>query len=173
MDLIQNDDMTADITVENFNEKTDYELERNKPMPSWNHSEIEFALTAALMPYRKEFSIKPELSLELTTGKATPDVCLYPKRKANAAKDVIRMTETPLLTIEILSPKQAYDDIWEKIRDIYFPAGVLSCWLLIPTSRLLQIFTPDGKILTSTTGTVKDPALGIEVNIEDLFQDFI
>ena len=166
-------EITTEMTDENVHEKTDYELERNKPTPSWNHSEIDFALTAALLPYRKEYSIKPELSLELTTGKATPDLCLYSKRQANAAKDIIRMTEAPLLTVEILSPKQAYDDIWEKIRDIYFPAGVLSCWLLIPTSRLLQIFTPDGKILTVTSGNVRDPALGIEINLEELFADFI
>lgn len=166
-------EMTAEMDVENFNEETDYEIERNKPIPSWNHSEIAFSLNAVLMPYRKEYSIKPELSLELATGKATPDLCLYSKRPSNAAKDIIRMTEPPLLTVEILSPKQAYDDIWEKIRDIYFPAGVLSCWLLVPTSRLLQIFTPDGKILTRTSGSVKDPALGIEISLEELFENFI
>jgi Uma2 family endonuclease len=173
MELMNTAEMTAEIAVENFNNKTDYEYERDKPMLSWNHSETAFSLNAVLMPYRKEYSIKPELSLELTTGKATPDLCLYQKRKSNSAKDIIRMTEPPLLTVEILSPKQAYDDIWEKIRDIYFPAGVLSCWLLIPTSRLLQIFTPDGKILTITSGLVKDPALGIEISLEELFEDFI
>jgi Uma2 family endonuclease len=145
-----------------------------KALPSsWNTSEIRFGLVCTFEKYRNAYSIKPKLSLELTTGKATPDLCLYPKRKSNAAKDIIQMTEPPLLTVEILSPKQAYEGIWEKIRDIYFPAGVLSCWLLIPTSRLLQIFTPDGKILTRAKGMVKDPALGIEISLEELFEDFI
>lgn len=149
--------------------ETEYELERGKPMPSLNHSILQSRLTVVLGRYT-EYDIPTELSLELTSGKATPDLCIYPTRVHDFFNDHIRYNEPPLLTIEILSPKQSIDDLKDKIFDIYFPAGVKSCWIVVPTLKMIAVFLPTKEVRNYIGGIVKDPVLGIEVDIKEIFR---
>ena len=55
-------------------------------------------------------------------------MCIYLKRQRNLQNDILRMSEMPLLAIEVLSPKQGIYDILEKFK-LYFSLGVQSCWL--------------------------------------------
>lgn len=149
--------------------ETEYELERGKPMPSFNHSILQSRLTIALGRY-PQYDIPTELSLELTSGKAAPDLCIYPETKHDFFHDHIRYKEPPLLTIEILSPKQSLDDLKDKIFNIYFPAGVKSCWIVVPTLKMIAVFTPDGEVQNYIGGIITDPALGVEVDMKEIFR---
>ncbi|PSR01993.1 MAG: hypothetical protein BRD47_04455, partial [Bacteroidetes bacterium QS_8_68_28] len=62
---------------------SDYEKERGKPLPSFNHGTIQALVIGELLKHRDEFSIVSELSLELPRGEAgengeplrvTPDI---------------------------------------------------------------------------------------------------
>lgn len=149
---------------------SDYELERGKPMPSKNHSQLELRISALLLQYADQYTIMPELSLELTTGKATPDICIYPKLTFDWLNDEVRMTEPPITTIEIISPRQIIDDVTQKIIHVYFTAGVKSSWVVIPMFQTIHILTPDKQVSTFTSGTLHDPATGIELPVGEIFK---
>lgn len=152
-------------------ETSAYELERGKPMPSLNHSRIERRLNVLLTPHEDKFDILPELTLKLSTGETVPDLSIYPKRTFDFENDQVKVTEPPILTIEILSPKQALDDVVKKIRDMYLPAGILSSWVVIPSLKTIHILTPDKQVRTfQSTGTITDPATGIQIEMEEIFK---
>jgi Uma2 family endonuclease len=48
------------------------------------------------------------------------------------------MKKPPITVIEILSPKQAVQDLVDKF-DEYFKVGVKSCWLVIPTLEIVGV----------------------------------
>ena len=147
-----------------------YQTERGKPMPSNNHSYLQLEIGFQLkVKYNSEFDIYSELSLDLTSGKAVPDVCIYPKRVQNWQRDIIRRTDAPLLVIEILSPKQAFDDLVDKIQDIYFPSGVLSAWIIVPSAESLVLFQPNAKPKSFDKTIVKDTASGFELDLNLVF----
>ena len=86
---------------------SDYELERGKPMPSKHHAKLQARLSQALLnAYEQEHDVYSELALELDTGKATPDVAIYPKTSDNWLIDEIRVANPPLSVMEILPPTQ-------------------------------------------------------------------
>ncbi len=136
---------------------------------SLNHSLVSYNLTKSLSKYDKEYRILPELELELQSGRAKPDICIYNKMKVNWLNDVIRLTTPPLVAIEILSPRQALSDLTDKTIAIYFPAGVQSVWIVIPTLQFVQILTNTNETATFSEGTIKDPIFGFEVEFSDLF----
>jgi Uma2 family endonuclease len=137
--------------IEKNQNEIEYELERGKPMPSLNHSVIQTNIAGFLkVNYKKQYRIVTELSLELQTGNANPDVAIYPP-------------------IEILSPKQSLDDLKDKIFDIYFPSGVKSAWIVMPSLKAVIIFKTDGSNLIISNGRVKDDILNIEIAMEDIF----
>lgn len=149
-------------------ERTDYEKERGKPLPSLNHGQIQFLISGALHSYREKYTIASELTLELGNRQMTPDVCVYPKIEVNYQRDVTRMTEPPLLAVEIVSPTQSTQDVVDKINDM-LDAGVESCWLVQPAMETVTIYTADAKPHTVSDGTVDDPATDIVVEISAIF----
>ena len=89
----------------------------------------------------------------------------------NWRKDVLRRPDAPIIAIEILSPRQALDDITTKIDTIYFPADVKVAWIIFPTLQTVHVLTPDGKTKAYTEGVIRDPTTGIEISIDDIFVD--
>jgi Uma2 family endonuclease len=163
---------TAEWTELRNAEEIQYELERNKPMPSLNHARIQASLVRHLgNTYHKEFDILSELTIDFPVKPAVPDVCIYPITPPDWRRDTIKKKDFPLLVIEILSPKQAFDDIMDKIRDIYFPAGVPSAWVVLPSAQSVMIFTPnaDDKPKTYTAGILRDEVSGFEVDLDKIF----
>ncbi len=148
---------------------SDYELERGKPSPSFNHSVLQSRLGASLVQnYGKQFTVASELDLLLVDKPFVPDLCIYPKRKSDWQNDEIRVSEPPLTIIEISSPKQNFEDFEHKLK-AYFSAGVKSFWLLIPFTETLTIFYPNEKPVSFTTGEALDKTTGIKVSVDDLF----
>ena len=148
-----------------------YELERNKPMPSLNHAKIQMRLVAHLFnAYANEYDVLPELTIAFPVKPAVPDIAIYPKVADDWKNDIIKRTELPLLAIEILSPRQVFDDIMDKINDIYFPAGLKSAWVILPSAQSVMIFTPDAaKPQLFNSGIMRDTASGFEVDLDKIF----
>ena len=106
-----------------------YELERGKPMPSQNHSIVQLNLGFELKTrYRDQFRFMSEINIEVSGRVLVPDIGIFEKTPIDMAHDVQVLTRLPLTTIEILSPKQALDDLIDQV-DAYLAAGVKSCWL--------------------------------------------
>lgn len=149
--------------------KSNYELERGKPMPSKNHSLVQILLGTELVNrYREKYTILSELSLKLDEFTSTPDLCLYPRLPINWIHDEVKMTDPPLLIIEILSSKQSVDELVQKIEK-YFEHGVKSCWLVQPVLGAITVFTPDMKPHIFSSGEVVDPTCNIRVSLENIF----
>lgn len=146
---------------------SDYELERGKPMPSWNHSRIQALIIGEFLK-DKRFDVLSELTIRLDKD-YTPDISIYPRRPTNWQHDIVKSTEVPLLVVEIFSPQQAPMQVMSKL-DAYFEAGVKSCWLITPHLRLISIITADRVRRNFDKGTVTDPAIGITAEVEAVFE---
>jgi Uma2 family endonuclease len=137
---------------------------------SINHSKIIHRLSVELDKYDAEYEILPELELELSAGKCKPDICIYPNLNDDWENDIIFYDKPPLIAIEIQSPKQATTDLTDKMNKIYFPSGVKSVWIVVPSLQLINIRTSDGRKFTFFEGIVKDPTAPIEVNFSKIFR---
>lgn len=136
--------------------------------PSFNHSCIQVALSAALFNL-KQYTVLSELSIEIEGKEYVPDVCLYSKRKIDFFEDVLRMTEMPLLAVEILSPSQVIQELTSKIK-VYLNAGVQSCWLVIPSTCTVTVYNDLEKVNSYGQGQIVDEKLNIRLELKDIFQ---
>jgi len=148
---------------------SDYELERGKPMPSWNHGLVQIYLGAALLRYDEKYSILSELTLELAGTQYTPDISVYSKLPTDWQHDEVRKTDPPLMVVEILSPKQSLDELVRKA-DAYFEAGVRSCWIVQPSLEAIAVLEPGEKPRLYSSGEVRDPATDVSVRVEEIFK---
>lgn len=136
-------------------------------MPSTNHSIVQVNLGAEFMKSRK-WRVMSELSLDLDGRPLTPDLCVYHQQPADFSRDVVRRTDPPLLTVEIFSPTQGYEDVMEKVTH-YLQTWVKSCWVVLPPTRSVTIYTPDGSQKTYDEGIVTDPSIGISADLNVVF----
>ncbi len=148
----------------------DYETERGKPMPSFNHSAIQVnAVMALASRYRTKYRFTSETSLELEGWGSTPDVLIFPPTPLNLKADKIRVKESPLGIIEILSPTQSLNDLVDKA-DLYFENGVNSCWIIIPSMGGVAVYSAPGKYTFFNENDIaRDQVLGLEVPVSELF----
>lgn len=146
----------------------DYERERGKPSPSLLHSVTQTNLLRQLVEYRPDFQPLSELTLRLGDRELTTDLSVYRDLDVDFTQDEIRMTEPPVLAIEISSPTQGIQDLVDKARFL-MEHGVESCWIVQPPLRTITVFTPDMESTTYSSGTVTDPATDVELDVEDIF----
>jgi len=137
---------------------------------SLNHSRLAYRLGNLLSKYEEKYDILPELDFELFADKAKPDIAICNKMPVDWRHDIIRLAEPPITIIEILSPKQAYNDLTDKIYDTYFRSGVKSVWLILPSVEAIQLFVPDQPVSYFNETVFQDPVNGIELNIKELFK---
>lgn len=137
---------------------------------SLNHSRLTYRLSVLLSVYDGQFDVMPELDLELSGGRAKPDISIFQNLVFNWEEDIIRYTEPPITAIEILSPTQAYDALTGKIRKIYFPSGVQSAWIVMPSVRAVQLFLPDNSVEYFTDTIFTDPVTNIELDLKMVFK---
>lgn len=151
---------------------SDYELERGKPMPSLNHALVQTRLSFLITrDYGKDFSTASELELAFLSKNAVPDLCIYPKMHINfEEEDTLKMKEPPLTAIEILSPKQALEDVLTKVRKLYFANGVKSVWVVLPSLKTVVVMTPDAPPKYFAEGELFDPANNIRLTVSEMFQ---
>lgn len=151
--------------------ETDYETERGKPTPSLNHGSIQANLLAELLyAYRKQYRIVSEISLDLAGWSSTPDIGIFPKMKIDFQRDKTQMTEPPLGVIEIVSPSQSVQQLYEKAEK-YFQHGVKSAWLIIPTFKMVAVYASPDAYQMFSEGQVEDRVLGISVAVDKIFDE--
>lgn len=163
-----------DLLGENWAERemTAYELERGKPMPSFNHSYVQNNLVYEInLNYRKIYTIMPELTLEMPEKpNCVLDIAIFEKMKANFLHYKITFSQMPLTIIEIVSPTQSTDEILLKF-ERYFFAGVKSCWMVQPSLKSINLYSQIGKYeYFNENSILNDTATGIELNLSEIFQ---
>jgi len=137
--------------------------------PSYYHSYICTNVASALKS-EGTYSIFTELTLMIDGKDYIPDVSVYPKRTVQWRKrDIVKMSDMPLTAIEIVSPSQALDDALSKF-EIYFRAGIKSCWLISPVMTAINVYTEMEQAQTFHTGEVIDPVLNIRIPITAIFE---
>ncbi len=148
---------------------SEYEIEREKPIPSKHHAFIQGNLIFYLrLKYGELFRVLPEISLELPIRDRVPDLAIYPSMEYG--DEEIKMTAIPLCLIEILSPTQNHIDLLLKRRE-YFDAGVKSYWLVFPDPKSVYVYSnPEEFEVFSYREVLKDPTLGIELPLADIFK---
>ena len=156
-----------------FREQEEQEFD---DMGSFNHSTVQGNL-AYLLKQAGNYTVPIELSLDASNidlsqfglkNEVVPDVCVYPKRRLIASDDILRMSEMPLLAIEVQSPRQGGYVLTQKIK-AYFAMGVQSCWLINPLNQVVHVYTNASHFTTFTAGNVIDTHLGIEVPFDEIF----
>lgn len=149
-----------------------YELERGKPMPSFNHGVVQMRIGFQLMlQLDKTHTITSEVNLELNGQKTVPDLAVFLKRTPDMQHDTLWTHDVPLTTIEILSPRQDLESLLDKAR-AFLAAGVKSCWVVLPGISTVAVFTGPSTYRSfahGSTDTVRDEQLGIEVPLADIF----
>ncbi|MFN0034030.1 MAG: Uma2 family endonuclease [Saprospiraceae bacterium] len=152
---------------------SDYEIERNKPMPNRIHGSLQSQIIFLLKTlYSGQFQFPSELSLA-TAPSTTPDICIYHKKKLNVREVTAKEIEMPLTTIEILSPRQSLDELASKAWDIYFPAGVQSAWIVVPELKAIQLLLPNGETHLFYKDTLTDPVTNIQISVPEVFEDLV
>jgi Uma2 family endonuclease len=167
--------------IETENEVLEDEV---RDMPSKNHSFTMGTITGLLFNDER-FTVMPELSLDTSPidlsqfnlkakEELIPDICVYrelPDEPGDELdNDILRMTQMPELAIEILSPKQGIDDILLKFK-AYFALGIKSCWLVIPSVKVIKIYSAQGnKIFDIQHDTqLVDDIMDIRLPIQSIF----
>ncbi len=79
-------------------------------------------------------------------------------------------SEPPLTAIEILSPSQSLNELMHKAWDLYFPMGVKSVWIVVPEFRAIHVMMPNDEALYFGSGKLTDPATGVEIEVEKVFE---
>jgi len=150
---------------------TTYETDRNKPMPSLNHSLIQANLIIQLgLLYKNNYRVASELSLDLADWPSVPDICIFPRMPLDLQNDVTAVTQAPLCTIEIISPSQSLTELVTKARD-YFRHGVKSCWIvLLPLGNIYVFRSPDEYDIFRANETLHDSALDISIPLSEVFE---
>lgn len=113
-----------------------------------------------------QFSLKAKDELK-------PDVCLYPKKAQTMegeSNDALREPKIPLLAIEINSPEQGVDDILAKF-EIYFALGIKSCWLVIPSIEVVEVYSQlnQNKLFSMNDTKIIDEVMDIHLPIQRIF----
>ena len=154
------------------------ELEESADVGSFNHGYTQARLIV-LLAKMEQYTPVTELSLDVSgvdlnkfdlkaKEEVKPDICLYAKRGRSRPRDILRMTEMPLLAIEILSPKQGTYDILEKFK-VYFELGVKSCWLVDPAITTITVYTSKEAWRTFSGSEVIDETLDIKLSLDEIF----
>jgi Uma2 family endonuclease len=146
---------------------TSYEQERGKPMPSRNHAIVQMNLGIEFAKNR-QYRVMSEVALELAGRPFTPDLSIYPRQPVDFRRDDVRLTDPPLLAVEIFSPTQGYQEIMDKV-ETYLKQGVKSCWVVNPPQRAITIYLADGSEKTYVEGEIKDPATGLSADLGAVF----
>lgn len=135
--------------------------------PSYNHSYLAYRI-AKLLDQEEKYNIHIEVTLDIDGVDYIPDIALYQKQSIDFLHDKIKTETPPLLVIEILSPRQSVNEVTEKF-EVYFQAGVQSCWLVIPPTKTVVMFHDMRHPTSCSTGAFSDPVIGLTVAIEDIF----
>lgn len=144
------------------------ESKESLEVSSYNHAIVQVNL-AVLLKGLQKYDVLAELSLDIQGTEFRPDLCLYPRRGLVRPRDILRMTEMPLLAVEILSPKQGTDDILEKF-EAYFGVEVLSCWLVDPAQEIVSVYRDLTRHTVYSAGEIINEKIDIHLPFAQVFE---
>lgn len=148
---------------------SDYELERGKPIPNFNHGYIQLNIGIALRKrYGKAYSIASEVAIPVGEREVTPDVLVFPKRSINWFDTKPELSEPPILAIEIRSPSQPIEKVIDKAKAM-LDSGVRAVWIIQPALKTVSVLTKDTPPKTFVEGTISDGISRIELSFEEIF----
>ncbi|TAE15300.1 MAG: Uma2 family endonuclease [Bacteroidetes bacterium] len=155
-------------------EKTAYEIERNKPMPSRKHSKAQARLILQIgKSYEQKYEVYSELTLRLPQAPQdfVPDLCLYAVGTLpNTGEDDVQVTIPPLCAIEISSATQNFYEIIQKV-NAYFAYQVQTVWLVLPEMQNISVYTaPNEYEIYKSNQTLQDHKLGIALDLKEVFK---
>jgi Uma2 family endonuclease len=137
---------------------------------SFLHSLVQVNIVHELEKLDK-YNVFSELTIDLDGVTFITDIALYPKRKIDFSKEnFIKMRESPILAVEILSPSQSLIELEYKIA-VYIGDGVKSCWLIIPFPSSVIVFDSKMKktVFYSNQENLIDPTLDITIPMKSIF----
>jgi Uma2 family endonuclease len=151
-------------------EISQYEQERGKPVPSKLHGYVQGRLISTLdLIVGERYTLFSELSLQLNSWDSVPDISIFPKMEIDYSQDEIKVTESPLCAVEILSPTQSMQELIVKARR-YFGYGVKSCWLVIPSLKNVYVFSgPSSYQIFRDTETLHDSVIDVRLELSKVF----
>ncbi len=165
--------MEAVVVAEQIKEevvRSEYEIERGKPMPSFNHAVIQARISKEiLVQYEEQFTVGSEMSLISTTPPTVPDLSIFPTTPINWMQDEVKVTRIPLTVVEILSPSQTVTELTDKAK-LFFSTGVKSYWLVQPSFRIIMVLRPDEEELVFHNDILTDPTNGISLDLKKVFR---
>ena len=134
-------------------------------MPSLNHSYVCLQILRQLLT-NETIEPLPELTLDIANG-VTPDIAVFPKEqlRPNLFRDVLRVRETPVLAIEVVSSSQTIQMMLEKAAQLV-KAGVKTVWTVEPHSRSVFVTTQDEEKLFHDVVVESE---GIQVDFRRVF----
>ena len=137
---------------------------------SYHHAYIASNVVAGLHK-RKEYSVLSELALQIHKDCLLDlNIGLYPRQQVDfIAVDSVKITTMPLLAIEILSPTQGTEEVLEKFK-VFFEAGVKSCWLIVPISRSIVVYSSMEKArIFNQDEEAHDNLIGVYLSLSEVF----
>jgi len=151
---------------------TQYEIERNKPEPSFNHSILQTNLIIALGAYKKKYRLASELKFRLPPDnwESVPDIAILSKTTPDFKKDIIAYPKPPLCAIEILSPTQSLTELTTKVLE-YFQYGVKSCWIVLPEFKNIYVYSsPEEYEIFKAIDILTDKNLNLSFSLKEVFE---
>lgn len=148
--------------------KSQYELDRDKPMPSKHHSIIQTDLIIAFAKKYDNLRILSELSMIINGKEKIPDLAIYNKSEFET-KEEVKTKQIPLGVVEILSPFQNITELIEKSK-LYFLAGVKTYWLIVPALKAAFVYhQPEKYTAFMEDEILKDETLDVEIELAKVF----
>ena len=148
-----------------------YEIERDKPMPSFNHGKLQMRIGFEMMAkYSNRFDIVSEPTLQMLERPRVPDLAFFNVKASDWFDDETKITEVPHGVIEILSPSQSEQELINKFPP-YFDLGVKTVWLVVPIFQTIYVFDAprNYQTFTITNPILKDTILDVELDLNKVF----
>jgi Uma2 family endonuclease len=117
---------------------------KDEKMPSLNHSYICSQILRQLFAF-EQIEALTELTLDIDNG-LTPDICVYSAEiiKPNFSRDINKLSQMPLLSIEVISASQNIQALLEKSERMV-KAGIKAVWTVEPFTRTIFVTTEQGE----------------------------
>ena len=140
-------------------------------MPSLRHARTAQRLGFLLEQIDERLVTLQQLNLNLAGWQTIPDLCVYPREvlPSDFEADIDEVTKPPLLVVEVLSPHQVLGALMDKAYQ-YRTHGVASCWIVLPQVRAVAHLPATGPSRTYGEGLLRDEALGIEIDVAEIFR---
>lgn len=136
------------------------------PMPSLNHSYLCMEILRQLIA-QPHLQPMVELTLDIDKG-LTPDISVFEQNqiRPNFLKDVVRCPQMPRLAIEVISPRQAIEDVLDKA-PVLLQAGVGAVWTIEPYGKSIFVATEAGNAIFHDAVVETQ---GIQVDFSQVFR---